>query len=410
MSIGRDAGRRRRAGNRLAKLALIALLFGALGASQQCGKPSVLVVGLDGANWTVLEPLIDAGYLPTIGGLVNDGARADMNCVPAHPSFPCFCPPVWTTIATGRPVTDHQIFNIETPSTNRPVAAIWNVASEHGARVTLSSWRGTWPPEPDVDYVFTEPGLDIAGTKLYSSWNVADHVAFDEPDTHFKPANLMEALEILPHSGPRPPSWAIFSRDRAGMTGLLDLVVRLRDATPLPLPTELTMITLHGPDKVAHLMWGGIQDVMWAPLRIDNLLAGAETWDGPVLAPGPYGWGPIAAPYLEIDAWLGQLLSARHYDYVVFVSDHGMTRSTMGFPGGHGSTNPEAHDGIFSITGPGVVPGIRIPAMNVFDVAPTLAYILELPISDELPGRMLKEAFDLAYLFDHPPSRTPTWD
>ena len=37
-------------------------------------KPHVLVVGLDGANWAVLNPLIDAGYLPNIGYLIRNGA------------------------------------------------------------------------------------------------------------------------------------------------------------------------------------------------------------------------------------------------------------------------------------------------------------------------------------------------
>ena len=53
-------------------------------------KPHVLVVGLDGANWKVLNPLIDAGLIPNIGDLVRNGASADLDCVPAHPSFACF--------------------------------------------------------------------------------------------------------------------------------------------------------------------------------------------------------------------------------------------------------------------------------------------------------------------------------
>jgi len=72
-------------------LALVAATCG----SAACSRPSVLVVGLDGANWAVLDPLIEAGYLPTIGDLVQRGSRADMSCVEASPAAPCFCPPSW---------------------------------------------------------------------------------------------------------------------------------------------------------------------------------------------------------------------------------------------------------------------------------------------------------------------------
>ena len=69
------------------------LLTSLLTSLLACAKPTVLVVGLDSANWSVLDPLIDAGYLPTIGGLVRGGASADMDCVPANLAFPCYCPP-----------------------------------------------------------------------------------------------------------------------------------------------------------------------------------------------------------------------------------------------------------------------------------------------------------------------------
>ena len=69
----------------LQRLCILVLFGAALGCA-----PRVLVVGLDGANWTIVDPLIDAGYLPTLGGLVEAGARYDLDCVPAAPSAACF--------------------------------------------------------------------------------------------------------------------------------------------------------------------------------------------------------------------------------------------------------------------------------------------------------------------------------
>ena len=33
--------------------------------------------------------------------------------------------------------------------------------------MTLISFRGTWPPEPGIEYVFTEPGLDLVGGEQF---------------------------------------------------------------------------------------------------------------------------------------------------------------------------------------------------------------------------------------------------
>jgi hypothetical protein len=380
-----------------------------------CGEPRVLVVGLDGANWQVVDPLIDAGYLPNIGRLVREGARAELDCVPADPVAPCFCPPVWTSIATGTPMADHGIVWLTTPSYRRRNVAIWRYAAGLGVRVTTASWRGTWPSERYVEYNLSEPGLDEAAEQLFEVWEPIEHVARQISLPLFEPPNLLQQLALLPGSGPRPPSWAIFARDRVAMEALLELA-RQRDRVEGEDdsgPPELTMVTLHGPDKVAHLLWGALQDEMYGPFDAQPLLAGAAAWGGPVELPGPVGWGEIASPYLEADAWLGELLSLRDYHYVVLLSDHGMTRNPRaGVAGQHDRFSEEGHRGIFAIHGPGVRQGARLQDVSVLDVAPTLAYLLDLPVAEDLPGAVIDDAFDPAWRVWKPAygKTVPSWD
>ncbi len=178
------------------------------------------------------------------------------------------------------------------------------------------------------------------------------------------------------------------------MAALLQLSLARGMAEPWDRKTELTMMILHGPDRVSHLLWGGLQDVMYGPFHTEALLAQAAAYDGPVLEPGPFGWGQIADPYLEVDEWLGRLLLTRRYDYIVFVSDHGMTRNpNPGLAGQHDVDSTEAHTGILAIHGMGVREGAWLGDVSVLDVAPTLAYLLDLPVALDLPGRVLREAF-----------------
>jgi hypothetical protein len=188
------------------------------------------------------------------------------------------------------------------------------------------------------------------------------------------------------------------------MEALLRLEASRGYEEPWERRTELSMILIHGPDKIAHLVWGLFQSVMFGPFDEVRYLEEAARWTGPVEQPAPTGWGPMAGPYLEVDAWLGRMLAVHPYDYVVFVSDHGMTRNPLpGFLGQHDVVSIEAHRGIFSVTGPGVRKGAWLGAVSVLDVAPTLAYLLDLPVDEQLPGRVLAEAFTDFWLELKPP-------
>jgi len=89
-----------------------------------------------------------------------------------------------------------------------------------------------------------------------------------------------------------------------------------------------------------------------------------------------------------------------------------MTRSPPGaaLAGGHGPQSPEAHDGIFAVSGPGIRRGVVLDDVSILDVAPTLAYLLNLPIAEDLPGRVVTEAFAGRGAEKRPRITVPTWN
>lgn len=366
-------------------------------------RPSVLLLGIDGADWAVMDPLIAAGALPHLGAIVARGARADLDCYPAMPETACFCPPVWVSIATGQPYARHGVATIHHGSKGRGVAAIWNALASHGGRSTLVAFRNSWPPEPDVTYVLTEPGLDMTAAALY---DVYPAPAMSPPNLakayHARPEGLFEELGLVPHAGERPRVRNMIARDRVAMEALLRLARRDR--------TDLTAVILHSPDKSSHLYWASIQPTPEAPVDGARVREIAASFRGPVEGEGAVSGESVTSQYQEADAWLGRLLAEVDYDTVVLASDHGMTRRRgYGLPGVHNVAHPEAHQGIFAIAGPGVRGGVTLEGVTVLDVAPTLAYALGIPISEDLAGRFLAEAFEPAWLEAHPPRRVATW-
>lgn len=48
----------------------------------------VIVIGLDGATWNIIEPMVQEGKLPTIEKLMQDGCYGNLeSCIPPK-TFP----------------------------------------------------------------------------------------------------------------------------------------------------------------------------------------------------------------------------------------------------------------------------------------------------------------------------------
>ena len=371
-------------------------------------KPRVLVVGLDGASWKILDPLMDGGYVPTIDFLVSNGVKADLDCEPALPSASCFCPPVWQSIVTGQPALVHGVFNFPTLSYDRKSPTLWDLNREYGGRSTILSLHNIWPPDPTADVVLTEEGSEIFGGILFQMSPMRFVRGVNQPTTWTRPVDLFDQLGLNeePQGG---HAWFSMAKDRVSMEMLDRLALRKRDERWVTRTPEFDMVLLHSTDRSMHMTWPSIQPQPGDPIDVAALHGIADQWSGPVSVPPPFQWGTVASQFIEMDRRLGELLDTITYDYVVLLSDHGMASGQGPFPGNHQS--PDAFSGIFAIYGPGVIrSGVSLPEISVLDVAPTLAYLLGIPIADDLPGRFVAEAIDPSALLVAPPKRIDSWD
>jgi len=116
------------------------------------GRP-VIFVGLDGADWEMLDPLMASGAMPELARLLREGAGGVLDTL--HPPL---SPLVWTTMMTGLSPLDHAIldftrFNPVTgakepiTSDERREPAIWNMTSWAGKRAVVLGLWATYPAE-----------------------------------------------------------------------------------------------------------------------------------------------------------------------------------------------------------------------------------------------------------------------
>ncbi|MCZ7618470.1 MAG: alkaline phosphatase family protein [Myxococcota bacterium] len=102
----------------------------------------VAVLGIDGADWHVLDPMIHAGELPTIAGLMRRGTHAVLRSIE-----PSYSPVVWNSIFTGMTPEQHGVRDwYSALAQNRRVPTLWELAGAAGLSTSVLNVPGTWPP------------------------------------------------------------------------------------------------------------------------------------------------------------------------------------------------------------------------------------------------------------------------
>jgi predicted AlkP superfamily phosphohydrolase/phosphomutase len=118
----------------------------------------LLVVGIDGADWDLVQPWIDAGELPALAALQCDGewGRAVSTTPPA--TFPA-----WTSFATASEPAAHGVFDFTrrhgygvrfVSARDRAVPTVWSRLADAGRRVCVYNLPAAYPPDRLREGVF----------------------------------------------------------------------------------------------------------------------------------------------------------------------------------------------------------------------------------------------------------------
>ena len=113
-----------------------------------------VLIGLDGAEPSLVEPWMDEGRLPHLARLREKGSYLRLASTIPPATFPA-----WTTCVTGVNPGRHGVFDFTemargayavrfVNATYRRAPALWNVLSDAGKRVGVLSVPATYPPEP----------------------------------------------------------------------------------------------------------------------------------------------------------------------------------------------------------------------------------------------------------------------
>lgn len=396
-----------------AAIALFAAALCVLSLAGGCSRRTptvrkVAIIGIDGMDWGVADPLMSEGRLPNIEALVRRGTKADLRSVgPVMKS-----PIIWTTIATGKGKDKHGITDYVAPGKNSPLFTshgwrarpIWEILGDRGHTVGVVNWMVNWPVKPVNGYNVTdrlmfapEDGFDPVPDAAYPA-ELADELA---------PARQPAALTsddvvatFLNGSGWRTTedghtreAVEAVRRVYAADQSVLQVTKQLLRTREQP---DLLAVYVNGLDVSCHGFWGQMD-----PSSVDLQMSDEfiETFKD-----------VIPRYYERIDALIGEIVESLDDNTTVIVcSDHGF-RGPYRSPGGLKlGIWMHREIGVLVAAGPGVRCGASVEG-SVFDIAPTVLALLGEPVGRDMDGFVLSGIIDETFLLENPVTYIDTYE
>lgn len=259
----------------------------------------VLIIGWDGVDWKVLRPMLDAGELPALAGLIERGAFGDcLSTVPSH----SWC--AWPSFMTGLNPAGHGVFDIlehkpgvskRLPITYRSIKAptVFDDFT-HAEKTSLALNIPLTFPTPKIN------GKVIAGGVLPASRSY----------TH--PPELQKELDLKAPFPINGMSWTTFrNRPDAFLDEAADITSKRQRTFEYLLDTtewDFGVLVYVSTDRIQHCLMEYISPDHPDYPRLKDSSVASKT----------------RAMYRQLDEGLAQLLKrTTENDLVMFMSDHG---------------------------------------------------------------------------------------
>jgi predicted AlkP superfamily phosphohydrolase/phosphomutase/tetratricopeptide (TPR) repeat protein len=386
-------------------------------------RQKVLLIGWDAADWKVINPLMDAGLMPALNQLVDQGVIGDLETLE-----PALSPMLWTSIATGKTADKHGVLGfvetdeqtretIPTTVASRKCKALWNILNDNDYKCNVFNW---WP---------SHPAEKIKGVMVSNFFNQSTtNYGEDWPVSHgaVHPISMLETLkEMRVHAQEITPE-IIFQFIPAAVDCVKDLTEEDYKKIERIKKYLAQCVSTH-----AQTTWA-LENTEWDFTAvyyetIDKFCHSFMQFTAPKMEKVEvkdfdlYQY-VINAIYVFHDMMLERLLHLAGEDTtVMLLSDHGFHSGNLrpkALPKHHASIalqhNPQ---GVFLMKGIGIKKDERISSGNLLDVVPTLLAHLGLPVGRDMDGKVLHQVFDnkmeVKYIMswdeegEHPPPPSP---
>ncbi len=209
----------------------------------------VFVLGLDGATFDIIDPMIERGELPNFTRLLSEGVRGTLlSTIPPNSSV------AWSSMMTGKDPGKHGIYYFRErrlgeykrpliSSRSLKARTLWKIINEEGGKTGVINVPVTYPPEPVDGYlisgllaphrgsIFTHP----PSLHLELIREFGDYPLDNEAQNLFWRGDAIKAVEHLIYTSKR----------------VLEVTCWLMER----FPWSFFMTVFTAPDRVQHVAW-----------------------------------------------------------------------------------------------------------------------------------------------------------
>lgn len=358
-------------------------------------KKKVLLVGWDAADWKVIHPLLDGGKMPNLQKLIQNGVMGNLASL-----RPELSPMLWTSIATGKRPYKHGILGFTEPgpegqgvravtNLSRKTKAIWNILNQNKYRSLVVGWWPSHPAEP-INGVMLSNHYQRATAPHGKPWPV-------QKGTIHPPRLLDNLTKLRVHPqelDPRliqlfVPNLADIDQEKDHRIESIAKIIAdtesvNRAATALMHHEEWDFTAVYF-DAIDHFCHGFME---YHPPRLSWVTEEEYLFYNEVVRSG----------YIYHDILLGSLLAETDSDTtVILVSDHGFHSDHLrparipGEPAGPAAQHRPF--GIVVVSGPDTKKDELLYGSSLLDICPTVLSLFDLPVGDDMDGKVLVNAF-----------------
>ncbi|MCX5886353.1 MAG: alkaline phosphatase family protein [Proteobacteria bacterium] len=212
----------------------------------------VLIIGLDGGTFNLLQPWMDEGKLPNLKMIQEQGVSGELES-----TIPPITTPAWSSFMTGTNPGKHGVFyfmgrdkttgrEVPVNSRMRSGATIWRLLSENGKKVLVLNCPCTYPPE-EVNGVMISCFLTPGGKRDF----IYPKELVDEIESKFGEYPLYLKTMIFSANLSEKNVRRFLDELKSELRYKFEVAHYLLDRVP----ADLLMIHVWGTDRIQHELW-----------------------------------------------------------------------------------------------------------------------------------------------------------
>jgi predicted AlkP superfamily phosphohydrolase/phosphomutase len=437
------------------------------------GRPKVMMIGIDGASWKVIDPLLNENRLPHLAGLIRNGTRGKIRTLRDKVS-----PTIWTSAVTGKLPPKHNILAFSTfdpalgkevpyHSTDRTAKALWNIASEHNKTAGIFNFLVTQPAEKVQGYmvssgytpddVMTAHPPQLCRLLPRTSSKAQNSTDLDTLMRYYRhelDRDIQTSLDVKKHQpvdlfaaytahadAVQHIFWAPEKLYTVGKTDKYKLFIndtyRMLDnwigelIHGCPANTVIMIVSDHGFQENPELYTPVIFKNIVTQLGLSDQIASFWCCDGK-----DWNYLSYSIPRERVEQLVASITTAdgeqifeithsdkqgfdmalmqRRVRYLkpddVIIADGKKLKADECIVRGTVSGAHDFDDGVFIMSGGPARKGMVTNDASVLDLTPTILYLLGLPMAKDMDGKVLTDAIDPRYVEHNPVRYIPSYE